>query len=126
VAYILRERERILKETGFDRQCGCCSVVVSGRRQGRPHEYRFHMASKSQALGEGTGIPAAAGVVLMCGGKISEKGVHPPEGCVNPLDFIGVVPMLMKLDPKKEGGESFGGVIMESVDALGKVERLVM
>lgn len=124
MAYILRQREEILKKTGFDKPCGCCSVVAKGRKDGKYQEYRFHMASRSQALGEGTGIPAAMGVLLMLMGKIPQKGVMPPEACVNPSDFIGLISAVMKLDAEKEGGESFGGVIVERVDEAGVVEKL--
>ncbi len=124
VAYILKERERILKETGFTKPCGCCSVVVKGKKAGKYQEYRFHMASRSQALGEGTGIPAAMGVMLMASGKVSGPGVLPPEACLDPMDFVGLISRVMKLDAKKEGGESFGGVIVESVDEAGNVTKL--
>ncbi len=124
VAYIIKRREQILKETNFGSQRGCCSVVAKGKRHGEYREYRFHMASQSQALGEGTGIPAAIGVILMAQGKITEKGVLPPEACVNPFDFVGLVPQVMTMDEKKEGGESFGGVIIQKVDADGNVENV--
>lgn len=124
VAYILRERERILKETGFDSPCGCCSVVAKGRKDGKYQEYRFHMASRSQALGEGTGIPAAMGVILMQQGKVSGPGVLPPEACVEPMEFVSLISKVMRLDEKKEGGDSFGGVIVESVDETGAVTKL--
>ena len=124
VAYIIREREKILKQTGFGSQRGCCSVVAKGRKDGLPREFRFHMASQSQALGEGTGIPAAAGAILMARGKIAQKGVMPPEACVDPLDFMEVIPKIMKLDAKKEGGKSFGGIIVQMVDENGVVTNL--
>ena len=124
MAYIIEQRERILKETRFGQQRGCCSVVVKGKKDGEAQEYRFHMASGSQALGEGTGVPAAIGIMLMHQGKIAEKGVYPPEGGVNPMDFIDLVPKVMKLHEKKQGGESFGGVIVERVDAQGNVTTL--
>ena len=124
VAYILRERERILKESGFKGPCGCCSVVAKGKKDGRYQEYRFHMASRSQALGEGTGIPAAMGVMLMHQGKIEAKGVLPPEACVDPLDFVSLISKVMKLDKKKEDGDSFGGVIVEGIDHTGTVTKL--
>ncbi|HOO45358.1 MAG TPA: saccharopine dehydrogenase NADP-binding domain-containing protein [Deltaproteobacteria bacterium] len=124
VAYILRERERILKESGFKGPCGCCSVVAKGKKDGLYQEYRFHMASRSQALGEGTGIPAAMGVILMNQGKITEKGVLPPEACVDPLEFVSLISKVMKLDEKKEDGDSFGGVIVESIDYTGNVTKL--
>ena len=124
VAYILKRREEIMKETGFTKPCGCCSVVAKGKKAGKYHEYRFHMASRSQALGEGTGIPAAMGVMLMAKGKITGPGVLPPEACVEPMDFVGLITQVMKLDARKEGGESFGGVIVESVDEAGNVTKL--
>jgi len=124
VAYILKERERILKETGFDTPRGCCSVVAKGRKDGEYQEYRFHMASRSQALGEGTGIPAAMGVILMQQGKVSGPGVLPPEACVDPMEFVSLISKVMKLDEKKEDGDSFGGVIVESVDETGAVTKL--
>ncbi len=124
VAYILRERERILKELDFGSQRGCCSVVVKGSKNGEFKEYRFHMASRSQALGEGTGIPAAMGAILMHRGKVEGKGVMPPEACVNPKDLLALMPEVMDLDKNKEGGESFGGFIIESVDKNGKVTKM--
>jgi saccharopine dehydrogenase (NAD+, L-lysine-forming) len=121
MAYIIKQREKILKETKFGKQRGCLSVVVKGKKDGKYREYRFHMASKSEGLGEGTGIPAAMGVMLMQQGKITAKGVLPPEACINPSDLIGLVPQVMKLDSKKEGGESFGGFVVQSVDAQGNI-----
>jgi saccharopine dehydrogenase (NAD+, L-lysine-forming) len=124
VAYIVRERERIIKATNFGSQKGCCSVVVKGKKDGKYKEYRFHLASKSQALGEGTGIPAAMGVILLQEGKITDKGVLPPEACMKPSDFIELLPRVMELDKKKEGGDSFGGIIVQSVDENGKITTL--
>ncbi len=124
VAYIIKERDRILKETNFGPQRGCASVVVRGKKDGKKSEYRFHMASQSQALGEGTAIPAAIGSILMLEGKVSGKGVMPPEACVNPQDFIDLVPKVMSLDKNKEGGKAFGGVIIEHIDESGKVTKL--
>ena len=123
MAYIIRERERILKETDFGRQRGCCSVVATGKKDGKYQEYRFHMASQSEALGEGTGIPAALGGLLMQQGKIKEKGVLPPEGCVNPVDFIDLITKVMDLDKKdKDSHAEFGGVIVQKIDEHGHIE----
>ena len=124
MAYIIKQRERILKETNFGKQRGCLSIVVKGKKGGKYREYRFHLASRSEALGEGTGIPAAMGVLLMQMGKIKTKGVLPPEGCINPLDLLELVPKVMKLDSKKEGGESFGGVIVQQIDENGKMTNI--
>jgi saccharopine dehydrogenase (NAD+, L-lysine forming) len=124
MAYILKQRERILKETNFGKQRGCLSIVVKGKKDGKYREYRFHLASRSEALGEGTGIPAAMGVLLMQMGKITTKGVMPPEGCINPNDLLALVPKVMKLDSKKEGGESFGGIIVQQIDENGKITKI--
>ena len=70
------------------------------------------------------GQPAAMGVLLMQMGKISAKGVLPPEGCINPNDLLELVPKVMKLDSKKEGGESFGGVIVQQIDENGKITNI--
>jgi len=125
VAYLIRERERILRETDFGIQRGCCSVVAKGiKPDGQYREYRFHMASRSQSLGEGTGIPAAVGVLLLLQGKVTGPGVFPPEGCIEPGDFLATLPRVMQFDQRKEGGEAFGGVIVESVDADGNVTKV--
>ncbi len=119
IAYIIRERERILRETDFGEQKGAMSIVVKGKKDGEPMEYRLHSASRGRALGEGTGIPAALGVILMQQGKITAKGVLPPEGCVNPADFIALAKQLGGYEKEKEGG-----LYMEMVDKAGKVSRL--
>ncbi|MFH1435481.1 MAG: saccharopine dehydrogenase NADP-binding domain-containing protein [Pseudomonadota bacterium] len=126
VAFLLKERERILKETEFGPQRGCVSIIVKGMRHREYREYRFHLASLSQALGEGTGIPAAIGAILMQTGRVRGKGVMPPEACVDPADFLAMVPEVMKLDKEKEGGKTFGGVVIEQVDEEGNVTKLDM
>jgi saccharopine dehydrogenase (NAD+, L-lysine-forming) len=123
IAYILRERERILRETGFGAQRGCTSIVVSGRKEGRRVAYRFHMASESQGLGEGTGIPLAMGAILLNRGKITASGVHPPEAVVLPTDFLAVLPEVFTLDKEKTEGRPFSGFILEKVDENGVVTR---
>jgi hypothetical protein len=50
--------------------------------------------------------------------------VVPPEAGVNPGDFIGMIPQVMALDPQKEGGKSFGGVILEQVDEHGRITKI--
>jgi len=121
IAYILKRREEILKQTNFGPQRGCVKVVVAGKKGGKKHSYVFSLSSGDQALGEGTGIPAAMGVILMQRGKVTGKGVLPPEGCLNPMDFVGLIGEIVK--PKK-GGASFEGVILESIDETGKATRM--
>jgi saccharopine dehydrogenase (NAD+, L-lysine forming) len=121
VAYLIRERERILRETGFGSRRGCISVVVKGRKAGTARELRVHLASKSGGLGEGTGIPAAIGALLLQRGKITAKGVLPPEACIDPQDFLALAPGFL---PKHTGGEDEGGIIFESLAADGSVSRM--
>lgn len=124
IPYIIRERDRILKETDFGPQRGCASVIVKGKKDGRYSEYRFHLASGTQAMGEGTAMPAVVGALLMLEGKVKGKGVMPPEACINPQEFIDRIPTVMKLNEVKEGGDTFGGVIVEHVDAGGNLTKL--
>ena len=124
VAHILKARERMLKDSNFGQQRGCVSIVVKGKKSGKYREYRFHLASQSQALGEGTGLPAAMGAILMQQGKIKGAGVFPPEAIVNPLDFIALLPKVVEFDAQKEGGQKFGGIIVEQVDENGKVSTI--
>lgn len=123
IAFIIQQRERILKETNFGEQRGCLKITMKGIEDGEPKQYDFSMASIGQSMGEGTGIPAALGAILMHRGKITEKGVLPPEGCVKPIDFLGLMQEHLKLD-NMTGGES--PLIIESIDKDGKLERLKM
>jgi saccharopine dehydrogenase (NAD+, L-lysine-forming) len=123
IAFIIQQREKILKEANFGEQRGCLKITLKGIEDGEPRQYDFSMASIGQSMGEGTGIPAALGAILMIRGKITEKGVLPPEGCVNPLDFLGLMQEYLKLDAMT-GGES--PLIIESIDKDGKVEQLEM
>jgi saccharopine dehydrogenase (NAD+, L-lysine-forming) len=123
IAYVLRERERILQETGFGQQRGCISVVIRGASRGEPCEYRFHMASTSQALGEGTGIPAAIGTMLMQRGQVQGKGVLPPEACIQPGDFLPLALELFAQDAAGKGKAS-EGLIVERVDESGTPVRI--
>jgi len=123
VAFLIRERERILRETEFGGQRGCISVVVAGTKDGEPVEYRIHMASSSRALGEGTGIPAALGVMLLERGKIAVKGVIPPEGCIEPMDFIALSRTVLAAGAER-ADDVEQTIIVEKVGANGQVETL--
>lgn len=123
-AFIIRERERILKETKFGTQRGCVTVIARGVKSGKKQEYRFHMGSQSQALGEGTGIPAAMGAIVMHQGKVSGKGVMPPEACVNPQEFIALVPEIMKSDVTSKQKGAFAGFVVEKIDEDGRVSHI--
>jgi saccharopine dehydrogenase (NAD+, L-lysine-forming) len=123
IAYIIRERDRILKRTKFGTQRGAMAVVVKGKKDGKREEYRVHMASEGAALGEGTGVPAAMGVILMDQGKIRAKGVLPPEGCVDPNDIIH---LRSKMKPMKKKGRKKAVEVLyaERIDARGKTQRI--
>jgi saccharopine dehydrogenase (NAD+, L-lysine-forming) len=122
-AYVIKERDRILQETDFGEQRGCLKITLKGIEDGEFRQYNFQMSSIGQSMGEGTGIPAAFGAILMHRGKVTEKGVLPPEACVNPLDFLGLMQEHLKLD-KMTGGSS--PLIIESIDKDGAVEQLEM
>ncbi|MFW9909419.1 MAG: saccharopine dehydrogenase C-terminal domain-containing protein, partial [Candidatus Thorarchaeota archaeon] len=123
IAYIINERERILKETNFGEQRGSLKISIKGVEDGEPRQYNFSMSSIGQSMGEGTGIPAALGAMLMKRGKISDKGVLPPEACVNPLDFLGLMQEHLKLDKMTSKGSP---LLIESIDKEGNVTHLDM
>ena len=121
VAYLIRERERILKETNFGVRHGGMSVVVKGEKEGKYREYRVHGTSAKQGLGEGTGYPASSAAILMQKGKITSKGVLPPEGCINPREFLNIYKQLAGIE---EGDQGEASIIIEVVDENGKVTIL--
>lgn len=121
ISYIIKQRERILKETNFGTQRGCLKITIKGTLEGKKHQFDFSLADEGQSMGEATGIPAAIGAILMHRGKITEKGVLPPEACVNPLNFLGLMQKVLKLE-KISGADS--PLIIESIDAEGNIERL--
>jgi len=121
IAYLLRQREEILREANFKSQCGCTKVVVGGVRHGKPRQYIFSMASADQALGEGTGIPAAMGAILMRHGNVSKTGVMPPEAAIAPMDFLALMKPILELTQRDK---SFEGLLVEKVDEHGKTERV--
>lgn len=121
IAWLLKRRDEILKAQDYGSQRGCTKVVVSGTRKGVARSYVFSMASVSAALGEGTGIPAAFGAILMAQGKVKGPGVLPPEAAVSAMDFLDVAgPVLATM---KTGG-SFDGFLIEKIDEHGNVERV--
>ncbi|MHA1248612.1 MAG: saccharopine dehydrogenase family protein, partial [Candidatus Helarchaeota archaeon] len=126
IAFIINQRDKILQQVNFGEQRGCVKIVVKGQKKKKEQTYVFQMASSGgQAMGEGTGIPAAFGAVLMQQGKIKEKGIFPPEGGVNPLDFLSQMQKFLKL--KKVGDEKEGSpLIIESIDANGNKKRLTL
>jgi saccharopine dehydrogenase-like NADP-dependent oxidoreductase len=119
VAYILSQRERLLKEAKIDQPMGCLKIVVKGSKDGGKNTYIFSMSSRGQGMGEGTGIPAAIGAIIMGTGKITQKGVLPPEACVNPMDLLE----LAKTKVKTVGGRGFP-ISIEHIDRDGKSQKV--
>lgn len=95
VQFILDQREKLLKKTGFAEPVGSLKIVVAGQQNGKKEKYAFSLGSRGQGMGEGTGIPAAIGTVLMGQGNITEKGVLPPEACANPLEVLGLAQKIL-------------------------------
>ena len=123
IAYIINSRERILKETNFGTQRGCVKIVVQGEKHGKSHTIVFSLASENQALGEGTGIPVAFGAIMLQRKLITKTGVLPPEACVDPLEFLGILQEHLSLD-SASGGSS--PLTIESIDSEGTVEKITL
>lgn len=128
IAYLITRRDEILEKVNFGEQRGCVKIVCKGKKKKtkEPRTYVFSLVSegagKGQALGEGTGIPAAFGAILMQRGKIKEKGVLPPEACVDPMAFLQLMREVMSIDDSDESKKS--PVIFESIDENGKVKKM--
>jgi saccharopine dehydrogenase (NAD+, L-lysine-forming) len=121
IAWLLEQRDRLLEELDFGAQRGCTRVAVRGLRKGEPTTFVFSLASTDQALGEGTGIPAAMGAILMQRGKVAGPGVLPPEAAVAPLDFLALVKPVLATTGQQG---SFEGVVVERIRADGSVEQV--
>jgi len=115
VAFILSRRQALMKEAGLNEPMGCLKIVVSGRKDGEKSAYVFSMSSRGQGMGEGTGIPAALGAILMATGKVQATGVNPPESCVAPLDFLELARSRVSLGDKKGLP-----LVIEHIDRDGK------
>ena len=100
VQYILSKREELLEKAGFTEPVGSLKIVVGGHSNGKKEKYCFALGSRGQGMGEGTGIPAAIGTVLMGRGSIAQKGVLPPEACVNPLEALSLAQTVLKSSGK--------------------------
>jgi saccharopine dehydrogenase (NAD+, L-lysine-forming) len=90
VAHIIAQRDRLLAEAGVTGPAGCLKIVVSGTRSAEPGEHTvvFSLSSTSMGAGEGTGIPAGLGALLLLDPERRVAGVHPPEALVDPLAML--------------------------------------
>lgn len=115
VAHIQSRRSQMLEEAGIEGPGGCLKVVVSGEKSGERNTYIFSLSSNTAGAGEGTGIPAAIGVMLMLQGKVERLGVFPPEAGVKPFDVLAMASVATK-------GLGMGGaesVHVRRIDAAG-------
>jgi saccharopine dehydrogenase (NAD+, L-lysine-forming) len=119
VAFILSQRHRLMQEAGLIEPMGCLKIVVKGNKNGEQSSYIFSMSSRGQGMGEGTGVPAALGTMLMATGKVKPEGVNPPEGCVDPLDLLELARTKVSLGDKKGLP-----IVIEHIDKDGKSKRL--
>ena len=77
---------------------------------------------KGQAMGAGTGIPAAMGAILMQKGKVKGTGVLPPEACVDAMQFLSLVKKIMKVNESDESSSM--PLIIQRIDSDGKIEKI--
>ncbi|MFQ6117320.1 MAG: hypothetical protein ACE5LQ_03540, partial [Candidatus Bipolaricaulia bacterium] len=89
------------------------------RRDGEECAYVFSAASRGQGMGEGTGIPAALGAMLMETGRIRDKGVFPPERGVDPVEMFALLKEKVEI-----GGEGGLSMLAEHIAADGGREEI--
>lgn len=92
VAHIAARRPALLAEAGVTGPAGCLKIVVGGTRADEPGEHTvvFSLSSSSMGAGEGTGIPAGLGALLLLADASPPPGVHPPEAIVDPMAMLGL------------------------------------
>jgi saccharopine dehydrogenase (NAD+, L-lysine-forming) len=120
VALLQRERPGLLAAAGVTGPGGCLAVHVSGLKNGQRHSYTFQLSSQEAGAGEGTGIPAAIGALLMLGSKIVGPGVLPPEAGVDPTTFLPLAFDIMH----RLGVRAGGGLHVEHTGPDGTVTEL--
>ena len=115
-------RPGLLASAGLSGPVGCLRVEVGGSKDGEPHRYVFSLSSRAAGAGEGTGVPAAAGAVLMLRGQAGAPGVLPPEATVDPGAFLAVAfDLLGRISDGVDGGAS---LVVLHVRPDGTVEEL--
>jgi len=107
VAHLRAQRPRLLAEAGITGPAGCLRVVVGGRKGGEPHTYVCSLSSTSEGAGEGTGIPAALGAILLHRGRVAGPGVRPPEAAVVPAEMLALASVVVKEFPSLGGRMPF-------------------
>jgi saccharopine dehydrogenase (NAD+, L-lysine-forming) len=67
---------------------GALRTEVRGELAGRSVRLVYSAAGR---IGIGTGVPASIGAMLLAIGKVSKKGVWPPEACLEPEWFLQAI-----------------------------------
>lgn len=128
ISYLIEKREKLLKEENITEARGSVKIVIKGKKK-KTREKRTYVfslisegAAKGQGLGEGTGMPAAFGAILINRKKVNKKGVIPPEACVKAMDIIQLMQELYQFDEKDE--EQRSPIVFQSIDEEGNVKKL--
>jgi len=119
VALLQQQRPGFLEDAGVTGPAGCLAVEVSGVKDGEQHGYVFQLSSRAAGAGEGTGIPAAVGALLMKRGRITGPGVLAPEAAVDPAEFLPLAFDVMGRLNVSAGGDS-GVVHLEHMGPDGR------
>jgi saccharopine dehydrogenase (NAD+, L-lysine forming) len=92
VAHLIAQRDGLLAEAGVVGPAGCLKIVVAGIRGDAPgsHTIVFSLSSSSMGAGEGTGIPAGLGALMLLDPAARRAGVHPPEALIDPLAMLAL------------------------------------
>lgn len=96
VSYILHKRKELIEKYGPKEPQGCLKITIKGKKNEENLQYDFSIFSKGKGMGEGTGIPAAIGAILMSEGLVKEKGVNPPEAVLDPIDVFKLLFKILK------------------------------
>jgi len=129
IAYLIQKRDEFISQHPNKEARGCVKIVCKGKtKKGKDQTYIFSLVSegvgKGQGLGEGTGFPAAFGTILIQQGKIKEKGVLPPEACVNIWEFMGLMKKALAIDDKTEAKKS--PLIIQSIDDQNCIKTMTL
>ena len=70
--------------TGGGQLVKASRVIVKGKKGGEPTTYIYDRIGNEWEAG----IALSIGAQMVAAGSIAEKGVHPPEGCIEPQGFF--------------------------------------
>ena len=76
---------RMCRNLGGVSKQAALRVNVKGRKKNKARSIFY---SSVGGLAPATGIPASIGALMLAEGRVSAKGVLPPEECIEPSDFL--------------------------------------